>query len=431
MGRKSQKLTPQDIQDAAPIERQLIQSALRRFVQNIYEPQFIPTGILPFDAVIGGIPTGHITLIGGFPGSGKTLFCLWVASQHLRNGGSVLYIDTEAAVTQQRLSVANIPPETLDTTFFLRNYILLEDCFSDIKTLLHRLAESGKRDKPFLIILDSIASLLPSKWAQATEEAGYIADVAVAGYARTGTIFLAGLPNLLRAANTALIITTHVRADISMGGRGGGTKLFKFYSLEHMSHLILFLSPPEHYTPPFLRTLGEELKDEDKKNSLSYKDAYNRVRIGVRKIQVSSYTGTLPPPTVDISFYYPVVNVPQLGLKTGQIDEIYHVLVYGSLPQVGVLERIVKPGVGTVFYYRLNDDKILQFSYIDAYTHERVRNLLLTEVAEKVKEVLPRVLIPQVKGKSVLREVEELAEKVEAMESEEIYEESDTETPEF
>jgi RecA/RadA recombinase len=391
-------------------EGNLIKSILKRSLKVEPKVNFIPTGILPFDAIVGGVPVGHITLIGGLPGAGKTLFCLKITATHLREGGAVVYADTEGSTTPQRLETMGVPLDLLDNRLFLRHYIMLEDCLTDIKNLLIRLAESNKEKKKFLIVLDSLSSLLPVKWGEASSsEKGFISDAPIGAFARTGSIFLAGLPSLLLEANAALVITTQMRADISTAGRGAPFKMFKFYALEHLSRLTIQLYTPEAFNPPFISAL--ELEGDEKDKIMALKGAYHKVRIGFKKAQVFASQVAVPP-NLDISFFYPIVEVPQLGLRAGDVDNIYHVLVYGVITEV--LYKEVKPGLGTVFYFPVDNERVVRFSYLDAYKKPKLRELLLTVAAERIKQKISQLLTAGTKGREIFREEEDEDEEIES-----------------
>jgi len=398
-GRKKENATEleqKETEIVSPLKR-LIENLTKRATSPALETTFIPTGVVPYDTIMGGFPVGHITLLSGLPGSGKTLLGLHAAANHIANGGSCLYIDTEGSLTQQRLESVGIPPEAYESRFFIRQYVLLEDCLSDVKTLLWRLREE-KSDKPYLIVIDSLSSLLPHKWAKEDSDIGLLADLAVGGFARSGTAFLAGLPSLLKESRTALVITTQVRAEISMGGKGPSVKPFKFFALEHLSHSVIFLGPSEFLTPPFLA----ELNDSEK--LVGVKGYYCKVKITVRKSQISSDKQKVIPPTFDFSLFYPIVDIPTISVKAGRVDNIFNILTYASLPFVGVLEKVVKPGVGTLFYFRRDPQRVVQFSYYDAYTNPHIRDMILNEVRERLEAKLIEILHPPVKGRTLFKE---------------------------
>jgi hypothetical protein len=296
---------------------------------------------------------------------------------------------------------------------------------TDIKNLIIELAETNKERKKYLVILDSLSALLPTKWEEATTgDKGLIADAPIGAFAKTGSIFLAGLPNLLLEANVALVITTQMRADIGAAGRGAPFKMFKFYALEHLSRLTIQLHTPETFTPTFVTTL--EYEGNEKEKILSAKGTYHKVRITIKKAQVFA-SPTAIPPNLDISFFYPIVDIPQLSLRAGDVDNIYHTLTYGVLTEV--LYKEIKPGIGTAFYLPIDDTKVIRFSYLDAYKNEKVRQLLLGEAARRVKERMGQLLTVQAKGREIYKdedeEDEDADEEITAVPSETIDEDSD------
>ncbi|XP_065833008.1 DNA repair protein RAD51 homolog 2-like [Oscarella lobularis] len=78
--------------------------------QRSREAAFLATSLLPLDAALrGGLPIATVTEIAGPPGSGKTQFSLMLAMQAALPrecgglDGAVIYIDTEAAFSGERL----------------------------------------------------------------------------------------------------------------------------------------------------------------------------------------------------------------------------------------------------------------------------------------------------------------------------------------
>ncbi len=77
---------------------------LAELMEEEAERDVIPTGIDSFDEQMGGgLPTKTIVGIYGPPGAGKSQFAMQVAARVLKEGESVLYIDTENAFSPQRL----------------------------------------------------------------------------------------------------------------------------------------------------------------------------------------------------------------------------------------------------------------------------------------------------------------------------------------
>src|SRR6476659_2398713 len=55
--------------------------------------QVLNTGVFGFDEILhGGLPRGHLYLIEGNPGTGKTTLALQFLLEGIRNGENVLYV---------------------------------------------------------------------------------------------------------------------------------------------------------------------------------------------------------------------------------------------------------------------------------------------------------------------------------------------------
>ncbi|KAJ5466672.1 hypothetical protein N7539_009401 [Penicillium diatomitis] len=109
----------------------------------------------------GGIVRGHVTEVFGPPGAGKTSFALSAASQALRDGGKVVWIDTGSPLATSRLE--SITPHLNNLIYFRA------------PTLPHLLALLIRPPKEFpppettLLIIDSISSLFPAYFLSASE----------------------------------------------------------------------------------------------------------------------------------------------------------------------------------------------------------------------------------------------------------------------
>jgi DNA repair protein RadB len=80
----------------------------------------LPTGIASVDRLLGGgLETDSVTEIYGEGGSGKTLFCLEVATRVAREGRWVFYIDTEGVSVDRLRAIAGGDLEKILKRFLL------------------------------------------------------------------------------------------------------------------------------------------------------------------------------------------------------------------------------------------------------------------------------------------------------------------------
>ncbi len=117
----------------------------------------------PLQSLMEGIEHGALTNFYGAPGTGKTNLCILTALEVVKNGGKVIFIDTEGGFSHERLS--QLHP---DAEHVLKNLFITEP--KDFK-------EQGKliRDLPNrqadMIVLDSAAALYRLEYADPEKEA--------------------------------------------------------------------------------------------------------------------------------------------------------------------------------------------------------------------------------------------------------------------
>ncbi|NLU11569.1 MAG: hypothetical protein GXW90_11735, partial [Tepidanaerobacter acetatoxydans] len=62
----------------------------------------LPTNLLLFDKIIGGVPIGTIISISSPPGVGKTTLLIQIAASLQNLGHSLVYFDTERSLSSRR-----------------------------------------------------------------------------------------------------------------------------------------------------------------------------------------------------------------------------------------------------------------------------------------------------------------------------------------
>ena len=186
----------------------------------------LPLGVPELDRVLGGgaVP-GSVILLGGEPGIGKSTLLLQAAAGIARTGGRVLYASGEESAAQiadraERLGL-------MMTAAADAVEILAE---SEVGAI----AEAAQRDRPALLIVDSIQT---ATLAELEGPAGSVGQV------RGSAEWLAGVA---RATGAAVILVGHVTNEGSIAGPK---------TLEHLVDAVIMLDGDRHGTLRTLRTV--------------------------------------------------------------------------------------------------------------------------------------------------------------------------------
>jgi DNA repair protein RadA/Sms len=169
------------------------------------QPRLV-THLGELDRVLGGgfVP-GSVVLLGGEPGIGKSTLALQAAGRLQKTGGGVLYVSGEESPEQIRLRADRLP-EACDAV-----QVLAEN-------RVEALAEPWRRQRPALVLIDSIQTL---RCERVESAAGSVAQV------RECASMLAATA---KAHGTALWLVGHVTKD----GQLAGPRV-----LEHLVDVVL------------------------------------------------------------------------------------------------------------------------------------------------------------------------------------------------
>lgn len=155
----------------------------------------------------GGFPVGRITEVTGLEASGKSLLVSHVAAETQKKGGLAVYVDTEAAASQEFMSAIGIDLKTM-------LYVPLEtieEIFETIETIVEQVRKSDK-DRLVTIIVDSIMGA-STKIEMAAE---YDKD----GYATSKSIILSKamrkVTNWIARERICLIFTNQLRTKLGV-----------------------------------------------------------------------------------------------------------------------------------------------------------------------------------------------------------------------
>lgn len=175
--------------------------------------QVIPTGIDVLDAILGGgFAIGALNIVVGQPGSGKSMLAIQSMGngQHLYNkdGFFCAYLDSENATTTSRMSNLGIRSPEIKPF----SDITVERVFKFIETVCLYKDKKGIKDKPSMIVWDSIANSLSQKERE-TEDVN-----SVIGYrARMFSILIPSYVPKLAEYNICLVAINQLRDVIAMG----------------------------------------------------------------------------------------------------------------------------------------------------------------------------------------------------------------------
>lgn len=187
-------------------------------------------------SIYGGIPNNKIVVFAGEPATGKTYFALSLVKHFLDNDpkASVIYFDTESAVTKEMMTMRGI-----DTKRIIRAEPDTIEKFKTqaLKMLAAYMAIPEDKRTPLMMVLDSVSMLPSVKELEDSIEGKTTRDMTKA---QTIKATFRMLTQKLGKARVPMIVTNHVYEKIGdyipTKVMGGGT------GLVYSASCIFFLS---------------------------------------------------------------------------------------------------------------------------------------------------------------------------------------------
>lgn len=211
-----------------------------------------PTGFLVFDFMNGsivhvrsaersrdyysvGIQDGCLVMLIGRSGCGKTTFGLQAAANIVRPFPNALIVhdDIEGGITDERKqALMDFSDEEFRNRYIYRNSGITAENFYERMKMLHDMKlenyddyvyDTGLFDRngerifklvPTVVLLDSLALLMPEKFSEEDEISGSMSASAVA---KTNSGLFKRCINLMKAANIILIAINHINKKIDIG----------------------------------------------------------------------------------------------------------------------------------------------------------------------------------------------------------------------
>ncbi len=177
------------------------------------------TGIGELDRVLGGgAVKGSLVLVGGAPGIGKSTLLLQICQQ-LGAGNKVLYVSGEESVHQLKMRAKRLAVDSENL------FVLSETCLGDV-------LESVNKEKPDVLIIDSIQTLYDEALDSPAGGVGQVKGCTMA------------LMQLAKGSDVTVFVIGHVNKEGSIAG----PKV-----LEHMVDCVLYFEGDQHMTYRILR----------------------------------------------------------------------------------------------------------------------------------------------------------------------------------
>ena len=178
-----------------------------------------PTGMGELDRVLGGgAVKGSLVLVGGAPGIGKSTLMLQICKQ-LGKFAKVLYVSGEESAHQLKLRAQRLEVDSSQL------YVLSETCLGNI-------LECVDREKPDVLIIDSIQTLYNEELDSPAGGVGQVKDCTMS------------LMQLAKGQGVTVFVIGHVNKEGSIAG----PKV-----LEHMVDCVLYFEGDQHMTYRILR----------------------------------------------------------------------------------------------------------------------------------------------------------------------------------
>jgi recombination protein RecA len=188
--------------------------------------EFAPTGLVEVDRMLGGgLPKSKIVMCYGPEGAGKTSFAYHMLAKYQNQGQIAAYINAEKAYDQKRADAFGVDP----------NKILIADNETG-EQALSMVIELATAEIP-LIIVDSVAALVPRKEFELESETDKFAGIAL-----TAGLLARKLPavnNICYRTGTTVLFINQVRDNMNTFGYGQPQEVVPGgRAIKHISHVI-------------------------------------------------------------------------------------------------------------------------------------------------------------------------------------------------
>lgn len=188
----------------------------------------------PFKYYGVGITDGSMNTLIGRSGCGKTTWAVQAAANIIRpfENGSVYYEDIEGGITEARkVLLTGFSSDELRDRMIHRNTGITAENFYERVKMIHDIKDSNRAEfeydtglydeignrifklQPTVVILDSLALLMPGKYSDEDDLSGQMAATAAA---KTNSAIFKRLIPLIKNANIILFIINHINMKVEI-----------------------------------------------------------------------------------------------------------------------------------------------------------------------------------------------------------------------
>lgn len=181
-----------------------------------------------------GLVDGSINTLIGRSGCGKTSFAIQSGANIIRPyPNSTMFIeDIEASLTESRkLTLTGFTPEELESRVIHRNTGISAENFFERVKMIHDIKDSNRDEfqydtglydehgeriyklQPTVVILDSLALLMPSKYTDEDELSGQMSATAAA---KTNSAIFKRIIPLIKNTNIIVMIINHINQKVEI-----------------------------------------------------------------------------------------------------------------------------------------------------------------------------------------------------------------------
>lgn len=236
---------------------------------ELQDCETLKTGLFSLDEILGsGIPLGRLISIHGANSTGKSLLAAFITSVFQKTGKKALWVDAEGTYSPSFYQKLGVDTKKLEVA----SAQIAEECLD----MIIDFARVGAYD---LIVLDSVASLVPKNELEASLDENKMSELA-----RVLSRALRIIVSECAKTKTTIILLNQVRKSLSLYGSPTtipGGEALKFYAsiMLELKKGTLYESPTERYANGEKKMIGNEIKIEAKKNKVGIPGASGSIDV--------------------------------------------------------------------------------------------------------------------------------------------------------